>query len=686
MPIGKLNRHYSFENPASVYDEEALTALELAARTTAKVNECVDVVNGIPDEVAEQVDSHIEGGAFDAQIDQYVGGLKQQVAKTEAALTKELREAEDDLGNRLDTLLGSVTTGSTSGDAELIDIRAGDDGNSYASAGTAVRAQLAHKISAADGIKAASHTENLLTEDGIVYGFYYDSSTGEHVAYANGCHYPPVSVGGGVELSLYNAQIVTCLDASGAVLYTGSKASNAWVSYTTPANCATLIVSKSATNTIPSGVYLGSRTGDNETGNNLLAPEQVEGLPELMRTAARKTEGKNLFNKNSSNLVLGYYYNYQTGQRGTQANYEYLFIDAEPATDYVISPDGNNHITFFDAGGNFISGVGGWGNLQFTTPENCAKICLSVGKSKHDVFQIEKGTVATAYEEYGMGIGSNDIKPGAIGPDHLSTEARLIAGGGKLTVTVGAEGCDYTSLLAAMRDNGENTRFLVQSGTYDMQAEYIAEYGSSYFTDYTTYRGNSDPFSRGYHLYPGCEIIGVGPVTITFPYTGDNEGVNKYFSILNPTYNNVMENLTLSMATGAGRYHIHDDFAVAGKPGNTVMRDIKMYGIPHLGTCIGSGMGTCNNYLIENCFCDPAVDIGIAYHNNVHEGKNNLTIRNCYMGSTAKIKLNNYGPSTELSEVLITGCKAEAIELGWSEQATYPNVNIRITEWGNELG
>lgn len=40
-----LFRHYSFENPASVYDEEAMTALELAARTAKKVNECVDVIN-----------------------------------------------------------------------------------------------------------------------------------------------------------------------------------------------------------------------------------------------------------------------------------------------------------------------------------------------------------------------------------------------------------------------------------------------------------------------------------------------------------------------------------------------------------------------------------------------------------------------------------------------------------------
>lgn len=41
MSIDKIN-HYSLTNPASIYDEEALTALELAARTAGKVNEVIN--------------------------------------------------------------------------------------------------------------------------------------------------------------------------------------------------------------------------------------------------------------------------------------------------------------------------------------------------------------------------------------------------------------------------------------------------------------------------------------------------------------------------------------------------------------------------------------------------------------------------------------------------------------------
>ena len=51
MGIKPLNSHYSMENPGTIFDEEAMTALELAGRTTSKVNECVTQVNHLTDRV-----------------------------------------------------------------------------------------------------------------------------------------------------------------------------------------------------------------------------------------------------------------------------------------------------------------------------------------------------------------------------------------------------------------------------------------------------------------------------------------------------------------------------------------------------------------------------------------------------------------------------------------------------------
>lgn len=151
MPLNPLNHHYAMENPASIYDEEAMTALELAGRTTAKVNETVKAFNElegqtnahldnqdvtiatrlgaqdkrltamedvqIPATVTDEMQERINDGTFDRKIDQYAG----------------------DLTHRLDNLLGQVVEGTTSGDAELIDGRTNEVGQTHSSVGNAIR-------------------------------------------------------------------------------------------------------------------------------------------------------------------------------------------------------------------------------------------------------------------------------------------------------------------------------------------------------------------------------------------------------------------------------------------------------------------------------------------------------------------------------------------------------------------
>lgn len=71
--IGKIPLHYSMTNPASAYDEEALTALELAGRTAQKVNECVDTVNEaheyFVENFAENVDNSVDALAKDGTLE-----------------------------------------------------------------------------------------------------------------------------------------------------------------------------------------------------------------------------------------------------------------------------------------------------------------------------------------------------------------------------------------------------------------------------------------------------------------------------------------------------------------------------------------------------------------------------------------------------------------------------------------
>lgn len=154
MSVKPLNHHYSMENTASIYDEEAMTALELAGRTTAKVNETVEAFNKLetntnthlanqdktiadrmqaqdnaitkmnnetmPAKVTEEFEKNLDNGTFEDMVNQYAGNLE----------------------SRVDSLLGTVTEGSTTMDAEVIDGRTDNYGYTRGNLGNSIRAQI----------------------------------------------------------------------------------------------------------------------------------------------------------------------------------------------------------------------------------------------------------------------------------------------------------------------------------------------------------------------------------------------------------------------------------------------------------------------------------------------------------------------------------------------------------------
>ena len=151
MALKPLNHHYSFENPASVYDEEALTALELAGRTTAKVNETVQAFN----ELETQTNEHLENQ--DKTIDQRMDSQDNRIttmndvtmpAKVKSEFQRNLDNGtfEDmvdtyagNLESRVNNLLSSIPEGGTTMDAEVIDLRIASNNDSYTTAGASIR-------------------------------------------------------------------------------------------------------------------------------------------------------------------------------------------------------------------------------------------------------------------------------------------------------------------------------------------------------------------------------------------------------------------------------------------------------------------------------------------------------------------------------------------------------------------
>lgn len=170
MAIKPLPDHYSMENHATIYDEEALTALQLAARTTGKVNEVAEEQNNLREEVGRRLDEHeeavgrrldkqeneripasvrlevqrhIDDGSFDGAIDEYAGGVESKInndiANHKALMENELTKVRARVADLI------AHNNDTDNNSELVDLRTIGD-RTYPSAGEAVRQQLNKKL------------------------------------------------------------------------------------------------------------------------------------------------------------------------------------------------------------------------------------------------------------------------------------------------------------------------------------------------------------------------------------------------------------------------------------------------------------------------------------------------------------------------------------------------------------
>ena len=141
MKVNKIN-HYSMNNPCSVYDEEALTALELSARTAKKLNDVIDSQNELIDTTNETLTDHKD--FIDNSVDEIKTVTVPEIVNTHivnGSFDKQIGTHLDNLNERVDNVLG-LPHGSTTGDAELADIRIGKGGVNFPNAGEAVRKQL----------------------------------------------------------------------------------------------------------------------------------------------------------------------------------------------------------------------------------------------------------------------------------------------------------------------------------------------------------------------------------------------------------------------------------------------------------------------------------------------------------------------------------------------------------------
>lgn len=403
----------------------------------------------------------------------------------------------------------------------------------------------------------------------------------------------------------------------------------------------------------------GSTTGDAElidirTGADFLTyPTAGDAVREQIANTMVGANRVTPFNTTS-----GYYVEYSTGARDNNENYSLITLAVRNGEKYYISTKNNVHIALFSGQRDESNFVTGFLNEQYVTiPSGVILMTVSVHTDELDTLNIL------------CKVTGDQIFDGEITAEKLSPSLQKTV---KKNIMVGANG-DYTSILQALVENqGLAVRLMVEGGTYNIVTEYTDYYGTNYFANYNGYAGTGNPFDAGLYLHDGCEIVGIGGVNLVFDYQGDNEKVKQYFSVLNTTQNNVVDNINVTIANDSCRYMIHDDFA--GASGTNHFKNCTFAGSSHLTTSMGGGMGTANTYIIESCHFLNNTGICIAYHNNVASGRNTVMIKNCYCSGS--IRGAHYGVSTEKSMMYVSGCHASRVSVIYGDESNYPNQNI----------
>ena len=248
---------------------------------------------------------------------------------------------------------------------------------------------------------------------------------------------------------------------------------------------------------------------------------------------------------------------------------------------------------------------------------------------------------------------------------------------------------DFTTLKEALEYaiKGESVKVYVGAGTYDL----IEEFGADYFA------GISESGRWGLKLGGRMHIIFASGSKVTCNYTGSNTFVKQYFSPFNCSNNTdgfTIENLTLECSNV--RYCIHDEVNSQTKPYKNVYKNCSLSidntsnTVWPIRTCIGGGLGTSGEVIIENCYfesvgADSSSKDIVSYHNNgVSTGRNNVVITGCYFANADSCRCSYYGTSTEKSKMIVSNCSlGRAPQKTAEASATVDNFDL-IT-WNNEI-
>lgn len=340
-------------------------------------------------DVQEEINNKLDNMASDGSLSTLIQPLFDEY---KTIIDNEVNAQNDKivvLKNRMDTF-ASLPSGSTTGDAELIDIRVKADGTTATSAGNAVREQVSELKS--DLVDIFYTGEQLFDyKKANVHGYYINGGFVEHSGLSG--EYIKID-NTKAKISFSNATTyIAFLTQSKGYISSYTEVSAYGVTYDIPDNAEYVFVSGITSDIANINVNYGYV----QRKHNIFELYSIAKNKELN---TKLITGVNLFNK--SNVDNGHLYYYENGEyQSDNSYYASEYIEVESNTVYMLNVLA--HITYWTSEHQFISGeVHFDGFTTITTPSNCKYIIISVNDINKCM--LYKGNNISEYIPYVNGI------------------------------------------------------------------------------------------------------------------------------------------------------------------------------------------------------------------------------------------------------------------------------------------
>lgn len=689
----------------NIIDDLSATEDNVASLLDA-YNQLQDYVNNyftnldVQEEINNKLDDLVEDGTLTTLIGNYIqpriDEIQEELDDYETEMTanfnglqsateSNLQQQNDKifvLEGRMDTFT-QLTQGSTTGDAELQDIRVAYDGTIYPTAGDAVRGQVSALKNALNNVYVTS--DNLYNPATDRHGKDIDNN-GVISDNANSKVSDYIYVG---ENNKFTAQTRTGNSNTGLTtvfFYTNNNESSfSRRLYATVDNQQTFTLAPNE-----KYIVLGMREESYaymvNKGETLLPYSPYGGeMGTVLTDAFSNVDSKienidsrfdfiNLFN--TETISDGKFINVNNGNLSTNSNffasdfiyignltnvtisYTHLFGWYDENKEWLGHPDLMNSIA---------------NDITIEVPENAVYLRFSTYNDNINNAQVGESVSRNNYIQYGV-----------YKLPELRVEASQVNNEKKIVVDATGNG-DYTSFTQAIYDTVDSgVNVIVKPGIYDIVSEYIALFGqsavdsmadsdSAIFNGFqygVRLRNRNVEFTAGAHLV--CD------------WTGHTVNGTHRFSALGVDYNVEITGLDLD-ATGTF-YAIHDDYGISGTPYTVKYENCRVVGHNlYNANCIGGGCKKYSKHILNNCYFNNnltgTTNATVRYHNTNNEGAEpEIYVSNCYFSNVFSARW--FGNQTSKMKVYVNNCEAVSINK-MAESSSYNVDNVELYKWCN---